>query len=240
LGERRDYEERKNRRIERYKELSIKAKERSKYYQEANASKIAQVNPGQPIIIGHRSEKKYRKLVSDANNYMRKSIKFDDKSNYYTDKVRAVENNNYIYGDDPNAINKLKEKLERLQQKREEIKAREHQQYELTNIGANIRETKKRIERLERLENLEFPDINFVNGKAIHNKKINRIQLIFDEIPNPNIRKELKHCGFHWSRQEKAWQREFNYNGIRATKKIMQNVLNQVNINEKTEEEEFE
>jgi len=97
LGERRDYEERKNRRIERYKELSIKAKERSKYYQETNASKIAQVNPGQPIIIGHRSEKKYRKLVSDANNYMRKSIKFDDKSNYYTDKVRAVENNNYIW-----------------------------------------------------------------------------------------------------------------------------------------------
>lgn len=193
---RRDYEERKNRRIERYKELSTKAKEKSKYYQEANASKIAQVNPGQPIIIGHRSEKRYRKLVSDANNYMRKSIRFDDKSNYYTDKVRIVKNNNDIYGDDPDAINKLKEKLERLQQKREEIKAREHQQYELTNIGANIRETKKRIERLERLENLEFPDINFANGKAIHNKEINRIQLIFDEIPNPNIRKELKHCGF--------------------------------------------
>lgn len=112
MGGRRDYEERKNRRIERYKELSTKAKEKSKYYQEANASKIAQVNPGQPIIIGHRSEKRYRKLVSDANNYMRKSIRFDDKSNYYTDKVRIVKNNNDIYGDDPDAINKLKEKLE--------------------------------------------------------------------------------------------------------------------------------
>ena len=117
------------------------------------------------------------------------------------------------------AINKLKEKLERLENERERIKEREHEQWELTNIGANIRETKKRIERLEKLENLEFPDINFVNGKAIHNKEINRIQLIFDEIPNPNIRKELKHCGFHWSRQEKSMQREFNYNGIRATKK---------------------
>lgn len=240
MGGRRDYEERKNRRIERYKELSTKAKEKSKYYQEANASKIAQVNPGQPIVIGHRSEKRYRKLVSDANNYMRKSIRFDDKSNYYTDKVRIVEDNKAIYSDDPNAINKLKEKLERLEHERESIKEREHEQWELTNIGANIRETKKRIERLEKLENLEFPDINFANGKAIHNKEINRIQLIFDEIPNQNIRKELKHCGFHWSRQEKAWQREFNYNGIRATKKIMQNVLNQVNINEKTEEEEFE
>lgn len=240
MGGRKDYEERKNRRIERYKELSIKAKEKSKYYQEANASKIAQVNPGQPIITGHRSEKRYRKLVKDANNYMRKSIKFDDKSNYYTDKVRIVEDNKAIYSDDPNAINKLKEKLERLEHERESIKEREHEQWELTNIGANIRETKKRIERLEKLENLEFPDINFVNGKAIHNKEKNRIQLIFDEIPNQNIRKELKHCGFHWSRQEKAWQREFNYNGIRATKKIMQNVLNQVNINEKTEEEEFE
>lgn len=240
MGGRSDYQERKNRKIERYKELSIKAKEKSKYYQEANASKIAQVNPGQPIIVGHHSEEKYRKIVKDANDYMRKSIKFDDKSNYYIDKVKTVENNKAIYNDDPNAIKKLKEKLERLENERENIKKREHQTYELTNIGANIRETKKRIERLEKLENFEFPDMNFTNGKAIHNKEINRIQLIFEEIPNVDIRKELKHSGFRWSKQEKAWQREFNYNGIRATKKVIKNVLNQTNINEKVEEEEFE
>lgn len=240
MGGRSDYQERKNRRIERYKELSIKAKEKSKYYQNSNASRILQMTPGQPILIGHHSEKRHRNLIKRANNDMRKSIEFDDKSNYYKDKIRAVEDNNAIYNDDPDAINKLKEKLERLEHERENIKKREHQTWELTNIGANIRETKKRIERLEKLENFEFPDINFINGKAIHNKEINRIQLIFEEIPNPDIRKELKHYGFRWSNQEKAWQREFNYNGIRATKKVIQNVLSQTNINEKIAEEEFE
>lgn len=37
-----------------------------------------------------------------------------------------------------------------------------------------------------------FPDIEFKGGKAIHNKEINRIQIIFDDIPNENIRSELK------------------------------------------------
>ena len=240
MGGRSDYQERKKRRIERYKELSIKAKEKSKYYEDAKNSKIAEVSTGQPIKVGHHSEEKHRKILKDANNYIKKSIEFDDKSDYYIDKVKTVENNKAIYSDDPNAINKLKEKLERLEHERENIKEREHQTWELTNIGANIRETKKRIERLERLENLEFPDIHFTNGKAIYNKEINRIQLIFEEIPNMDIRKELKHNGFHWSKQEKAWQREFNYNGIRATKKVIKNVLNQTNINENIEEEEFE
>ena len=91
------------------------------------------------------------------------------------------------------------------------------------------------------MENLKFHTINFIGGKAIHNKEINRIQLIFDEIPSKNVREELKHNGFHWSRYEKAWQREFNYNSIRDTKKVIKNVFNQTNNNEKMEEvEEFE
>ncbi len=240
MGGRADYEERKNRRIERYKELSIKASEKSKHYQNSNAHRILQMTPGQPILMGHHSEKRHRNLIKKANNDMRKSIEYDEKSKYYIDKVKTVEDSKVIYSDDPKAIDKLKEKLERLENQRESIKAREHQTWELTNIGANIRETKKRIERLERLENLEFPTINFIGGKAIHNKEINRIQLIFNEIPSKNVREELKHNGFHWSRYEKAWQREFNQRSIRTTKKLIENTLNNSNEKIDEEQEEFE
>lgn len=144
-----------------------------------------------------------------------------------------------IYNDDPNAIKKLKDKLEYLEKQRELIKADEdHTSWQLQNIGARIRETKRRITRLEKLEEIEFKDIEFTGGKVIHNKEINRIQFIFDNIPDEEIRKELKGRGFHWSRKEGAWQREFNDNTIRATNILIRDVLNKEQ--EQEDEEEFE
>ena len=112
----------------------------------------------------------------------------------------------------------------------------EHTSWQLQNIGARIRETKRRIARLEKLNEIEFKDIEFTGGKAIHNKEINRIQLIFNNIPDEEIRTALKTRGFHWSRKEGAWQREFNENTIRATNILIRDVLNK----EQEQEDEFE
>lgn len=238
MGGRKDYEERRKRRIERYNELSEKAKEKSRMYSNSNANRILEMTPGQPILVGHYSEKKHKRLIEKAHNDIKKSIEMDDKSRFYSNRAESAENSKVIYNDDPNAIEKLKRKLERLENQRNNIKAREHEQWELTNIGANIRETKRRIERLERLETIKFEDIGFNNGRAIHNKKINRIQLLFDDIPNEDIRKELKRNGFHWSKYECAWQREFTENAIKATNILIRDVLNKEV--EQEDEEEFE
>ena len=238
MGGRSDYEERRKQRIERYKELSMKAQERSSRYSNSNANRILQIAPGQPILVGHHSEKKHRKLIKRAQDDIRRSIEEDNKSKFYKERAITAENSKVIYSDDPQAINKLKEKLERLENERASIKAREHSTWELTNIGATIRETKKRIERLEKLENIEFQEINFENGKVIHNKEINRIQFLFDNIPDEDTRKILKSHGFRWSRYEKAWQRVFNLNCIRATNIIVKEIAEKSK--EKEEDEEFE
>ena len=238
MGGRSDYEERRKRRIERYKELSLKAQERSSQYSNSNANRILQIAPGQPILVGHHSEKRHRKLIKKAQDDIRKSIEEDNKSNFYKERAENAENSKVIYSDDPQAIIKLKEKLERLENEKASIKAREHSTWELTNIGATIRETKKRIERLEKLENIEFQEINFENGKVIHNKEINRIQFLFDNIPDEETRKTLKSHGFRWSRYEKAWQREFNFNCIRATRSIVKEIVKKTK--EQEESEEFE
>lgn len=238
MGGRSDYEERRNQRIEKYKELSMKAQERSSRYSNSNANRILQIAPGQPILVGHHSEKKHRKLIKRAQDDIRKSIEEDNKSEFYKERAIIAENSKVIYSDDPQAINKLKEKLERLENERASIKAREHSTWELTNIGATIRETKKRIERLEKLDNIDFKEINLENGKVIHNKEINRIQFLFDNIPDEETRKILKSHGFRWSRYEKAWQREFNFNCIRATKIIVKEIAEK--IKEQEEREEFE
>ena len=238
MGGRSDYEERRKQRIERYKELSMKAQERSSRYSNSNANRILQIAPGQPILVGHHSEKKHRKLIKRAQDDIRRSIEEDNKSKFYKERAITAENSKVIYSDDPQAINKLKEKLERLENERASIKAREHSTWELTNIGATIRETKKRIERLEKLDNIDFKEINLENGKVIHNKEINRIQFLFDNIPDEETRKTLKSHGFRWSRYEKAWQREFNFNCIRATRSIVKEIVKKTK--EQEESEEFE
>ena len=237
MGGRADYEETKEVRKLRYEELSKKAEERSKQYSNSNANRILMMTPGQPIIIGHHSEKKARRLHEKAWQDIGKSIEEDKKSKYYKDKVESIENSKVIYNDDPNATQKLKDKLEYLERTREIIKAdEEHTSWQLQNIGARIRETKRRIARLEKLEEVEFADKEFNGGKAVHNKEINRIQLIFDDIPDEQTRTALKSKGFHWSRREGAWQREFTENAIRSTNILLRDVLNK----EQEEEEEFE
>lgn len=237
MGGRADYEERREARKLRYEELSKKAEERSSMYSNSTANRILAMTPGQPILIGHHSERKARRLHERAWEDTRKAIEEDKKSQYYKDRADTVENSKVIYNDDPNAIQKLKDKLEYLEQEREIIKAdEEHTSWQLQNIGARIRETKRRIARLEKLDEIEFRDIEFTGGRAIHNKEINRIQLIFDNIPDEEVRTALKGRGFHWSRREGAWQREFNENTIRATNILIRDVLNKEQSQDNEEE----
>lgn len=124
-----------------------------------------------------------------------------------------------------------------MEKQRELIKADEnHSTWQLQNIGARIREIKRRIQSLEKLENIEFEEKEFSGGRIVQNKDINRIQIIFDNIPNEEIRSHLKHNGFHWSRKECAWQRLFNEQTIKVTNRLLKDVLNK----EREEEEEFE
>ena len=221
MGGRADYEERRKQRIERYKRLAEKSKAKSNEYMNSNANKtLSRIPLGQPILTDHYSARSHSRLIERAKNNIRKSIEEDKKSEFYSDRAESAENSKVIYSDDPQAIEKLEEKLTRLENERKAIKSREHYTWEITNISATIRETKKRIDRLKALENLKFEERNFDGGKIVHNKEINRIQFLFDDIPNEDIRKILKSNGFHWSRREKAWQREFNQNCIRATERI--------------------
>ena len=237
MGGRSDYEERRKARIERYKQLAEKSKEKSNEYMNSNANKtLSRIPLGQPILTDHYSARSHIRLIEKANNNIKKSIEEDKKSKFYSDRAESAENSKVIYGDDPQAIQKLEDKLTRLENERKSIKAREHYTWELTNIGAIIRETKKRIERIKALENLRFEEKSFNGGKIVHNKEINRIQFLFDNIPNEDIRKLLKSNGFHWARREQAWQREFNQNCIRATERIEEKIKEL----EQQEGEEFE
>ena len=229
MAGRADYQERKQRRIENYQAKSekheLEAKEREK-----NANKILRAIDGQPLLIGHHSEKRHRADLKRMDNNFRKAYELQEKSDYYEYKAKAAQENNSISSDDPEAIQKLEEQLERLERTRELTKKSEHTTYELNYISADIRRVKARIAELKSLEQIDFKDITLKNGTVIHNKEKNRIQILFDDIPNEETRTKLKQNGFKWARSDKAWQRLFNTNAIRVVKWLIKdNVLEVVN-----------
>lgn len=144
-----------------------------------------------------------------------------EKADYYREKLEILENNNMISSDDPKAKQKLQKRIMQLEKLREDIKAKEHSTYTLQRISAEKRRLKERLKELEELEELDFKEITFDNGKIIHNNEVNRVQILFDNIPDKEVRDILKKYGFKWAKSQGAWQRLFNKNCIIAVKYIM-------------------
>ena len=110
-----EYEERKQARIDRYREKAEKARQESRQLSHESISMLEHIPPGQPILVGHHSERGHRNLLKRSDQKMEKSIAVAEKADYYEHKAEAAERNTAIFSDDPEALTKLKEKLEGLQ-----------------------------------------------------------------------------------------------------------------------------
>ena len=110
-----DYEDRKQARIDRYREKAEKARQESRQLSHESISMLEHIPPGQPILVGHHSERGHRKLLERSDRKMEQSIAASGKADYYEHKAEAAESNTAISSDDPEALSKLTEKLERLQ-----------------------------------------------------------------------------------------------------------------------------
>jgi hypothetical protein len=107
-----DYELKKQAKINYYKEKAAKLdKESDVLYN--NAKELGSILPfGQPILVGHHSENRHRNLLKRINQKYDKAFETMDKAKYYEQKAETVENNNSISSDDPEAITKIKEKMQ--------------------------------------------------------------------------------------------------------------------------------
>ena len=57
--------------------------------------------------------------------------------------------------------------------------------------------------------------------KVVENAEAMRIQLIFDEKPDANVRAILKDNGFRWAPSQNAWQRQLNESGKWAAERVL-------------------
>ncbi|TXJ28082.1 MAG: DUF3560 domain-containing protein [Chitinophagaceae bacterium] len=111
-----NFEERRQNRQAYAEKQAEKNKEASDqlYHQ---AKEMASIIPlGQPILVGHHSEKRDRNYRNKIHNTFGKAFEAMDKAKYYADKAATIASNDAIFSDDPNALEKLKGKLAELQQ----------------------------------------------------------------------------------------------------------------------------
>jgi hypothetical protein len=208
------------------------------------------IPPGQPILVGHHSEKRHRKDIERMHGSMSKGRTALEKADYYRDRVAAMETSTIISSDDPEAIPKLSEKLEKLIEMQEFMKAANKcikkkdkdaflklnfgteqlwttlntpdccrrigfPQYKLTNNNAKIRLTRQRLELMYITAGQVTTEKTIHGIRVIQNVDANRIQLLFPSKPSEEVRDKLFYTfHFRWCRQEAAWQRFLNPQGI--------------------------
>lgn len=179
------YEEKIERRREYYERKAAEATAASKAEFQSFRSMAEVIPMGQPILVGHHSERGDRAYRGRMERHMEKSVQLNDKAEYYRQKAEAVGTGG-ISGYDPDAIAKLEEKLEGLKASQEKAKA--------ANKALRLKDTTKGDERLreqgytdEEIKKLRTPDCFGCIGYAPYvlsnnNANIRRIEKRIEQL----------------------------------------------------------
>ena len=116
------YELKQQARREYLKSRSEKAEQASSSAFDASRSATAGIVMGQPILVGHHSERSHRSAIARSDNAMRKSCDEAKKAKYYADKAASVGRGG-ISSDDPDALVKLRMQLDSIEAAQERMKS---------------------------------------------------------------------------------------------------------------------
>lgn len=113
-----DYEARQEARRQRLEAAAERAEKRAvAAYRSADLrEEVSGIPFGQPVLVGHHSERRHRKALERADNAMRRSIDESKRAADLRAKADGVGRAG-ISSDDPEAVAKLREKLAKLEDK---------------------------------------------------------------------------------------------------------------------------
>lgn len=231
-----DHEGRRGSRVERLRSRADEARSEAKSRYDASGRDLPPW--GEPIKIGHHSERRHRRALDRAHANMSKSVEATRKAVRLDARAEAAENNTAISSDDPRALERLKAKLAEMEAEREETKRKNRLArqgklpdaenplnpasirniagkrkypmpgYALKNLGAEIRRTRERIETLEKRQGRAARSLERGDVEVVENGELNRLQIFTGGKPPVENRTWLKRNGFRWARSEGAWQRQ--------------------------------
>lgn len=118
-----EYEAKRQARYERLQAAADKTKRESEKLV-SQAHSMAGVIPfGQPILVGHHSEGRDRNYRNKITKRFRRGYELSERAATLQDRAEAARNNTAIFTDDPQAAEKLEEKIARLEQRQEIMKS---------------------------------------------------------------------------------------------------------------------
>lgn len=80
---------------------------------------------------------------------------------------------------------------------------------------------KKRLVELQANETSPADDVPFTDGRIVDNAEANRVQILFDTMPDEATRSHLKGGGWRWSPFNKAWQRKRTPQALQSARRIV-------------------
>lgn len=151
---------------------------------------------GQPILVGHRSEAHARRDIARIDAGMRQGVESSQMAAHHRSKAAEIERqlDRSIFSDDPDAPERLRERIAELEEKRDARKRANtaykrggieavraevgdemalegattlrlchwvkvpYPPYSLTNLGANIRRLRNRLDALEPATTATLPE----------------------------------------------------------------------------------
>lgn len=143
------------RRAERRREWAASAESKSyEYYEKSNKDREF-LSLGEPIKVGHHSERRHRKAIEDAWNNMGKGVEFSDKAYEHERLARYWDAKaNIINLSMPESIDFYEHKLEKAKEYHEGLKSgkypREHA-YSLTYAKKEVNELQKKYDIAKKL-----------------------------------------------------------------------------------------
>jgi hypothetical protein len=115
------YQEKVDNRRERFENKAAKLENESEAQWQRSTDLSQAFYGGQPILVGHHSEKPARARQEKMHNAMSKSVEASEKANYYADKAASVGKGG-ISSDNPDALDELREKLAKMEAEQEMYK----------------------------------------------------------------------------------------------------------------------
>lgn len=191
----------------------------------ANHVSVAIAGPANYNMNKHRKwEQREGKLWEEYN----KISDIDSQIN------KIINGDSIIKSDDKEAIQKLKDKLQKEEDEHQKykeynIKAKKEGKdklpsYMLQNSNARIRNIKNRIAKLEKVTTQDTKEIEINGIRIVDNVEANRLQIIFDGKPDQETRTILKRHGFKWSPRNMAWQRFRSLEAMRIARQICEDI----------------
>lgn len=126
-------------------------------------------------------------------------------------KLETIAKNGHV-----EIINRAIEYIKGLNEERSRpIFTARHKFWKLTEVA------QKSIVKKEETESKGEIEVSFEGGKVVKNFAEDRLQIIYDVKPQPDVISKLKHNGFRWSPRFMAWQRQLTPNAFDACLRVV-------------------